>query len=594
MDATWSAGADLKWHVTPDLTLDATAFPDFAQVEADQLVLNLTTYETYYPEKRPFFLDGADLFSTPLQLLYTRRIGAAPAAPAMKANEQLVDVPDPATILGAAKLTGDLGPNWQIGTLSALTTQDSVQVQRPDGSRATRAAAPETLFQVARAKRALGDRAYIGAMVTTTTHAPSGGDVPIVTDDPTARSPYQLCYDGSHVAPGSRCLMDSYVSALDWRWRSHDGDYAAGGQLAGSLLQNGSPRTIADGTTIRSGDAGVGATAWLNKEGGEHWLWSAYTTAMDRRFNIDDLGYNTRSNRYDLGGNVSYRTLEPWGFTRETSTQLSAFGRDNVDGQNLGRTLELSEWVRLRSFWSLWSAFYWRPSYFDDREMGDGAALQRAGSIGHSFSLTTDPRKPLAVSVGTDAQVLANGVSLSANADVAWRVLPQLDVELLPQAVYSSGEPRYVGAGPTAGSYELGRLRAENVGATLRATYTFVPTLTLQAYAQMFLASGHYSDFATFGSDPTGPRPAVRLDQLAYGAPAPTTNPDFQQGALDVNVVLRWEYRQGSLLYLVYTRSQSPQVTLAPGETGTLNLGDLGRAPAADALLLKLSYWWSG
>ena len=142
-----------------------------------------------------------------------------------------------------------------------------------------------------------------------------------------------------------------------------------------------------------------------------------------------------------------------------------------------------------------------------------------------------------------------------------------------------------------AGEYILGHLDAKSLGATLRATYTFSPRLTLKAYAQLFLASGHYSGFLSSFTNPAGPRPLVRLDGL-LPAPPPGSNPDFEEGALNANVVLRWEYRLGSLLYLVYTRSQVPAVSLGPGEQATLDLGAARRAPASDVFILKISYWW--
>ena len=135
-DGLASGGLDLKWHPTPGLTLDATFNPDFAQVEADQVVLNLSTVETYYPEKRPFFLEGIDAFATPFQILYTRRIGRVPLIPSLRTNpfnprgdEQLYDVPEPSRIYGATKLTGSLGQGWSVGTIQAVTAPNSVQVQ---------------------------------------------------------------------------------------------------------------------------------------------------------------------------------------------------------------------------------------------------------------------------------------------------------------------------------------------------------------------------------------------------------------------------------------------------------------------------------
>src|SRR4029453_2784526 len=116
-----AVGLDLKWHPSQAFTLNAAFLPDFAQVEADQVILNLSNIETNFPEKRRFFLEGSDAFNmSELELLYTRRIGRVSPVPALRGGETLVDVPTPATILGAVKATGSTG-RWQVGVLSAIT-----------------------------------------------------------------------------------------------------------------------------------------------------------------------------------------------------------------------------------------------------------------------------------------------------------------------------------------------------------------------------------------------------------------------------------------------------------------------------------------
>src|SRR5262249_23929554 len=136
-DASASAGLDLKWHVGQDLTLDAALLPDFAQVEADQVILNLTNYETFLPEKRPLFLEGAEAFSFPVQVFYSGRVGAVPLPPSLPVDttnnpqRQLVDVPTAAAIYGAAKLVGRLTPAWTVGALTALTARNDVVIYDP-------------------------------------------------------------------------------------------------------------------------------------------------------------------------------------------------------------------------------------------------------------------------------------------------------------------------------------------------------------------------------------------------------------------------------------------------------------------------------
>jgi hypothetical protein len=181
--------------------------------------------------------------------------------------------------------------------------------------------------------------------------------------------------------------------------------------------------------------------------------------------------------------------------------------------------------------------------------------------------------------------------------------LPQLDIELLPAATWAAGEYRYAWQSTVAATdpYYFGKLEAKNVSGTLRATYTFTPRLSLQAYAQAFLASGHFSDVKALGLDASSGTPMripgqkVYLSQLAGGIPAiPASNPDFAEAAINANVVLRWEFRLGSTVYLVYTRSQIP--ALDPGTFATppmLSPRYFGHGAATDVILLKLSYWWA-
>src|SRR5262249_44579467 len=212
-DATASGGLDLKWHVGQDLTLDAALLPDFAQVEADQVILNLTNYETFLPEKRPLFLEGAEAFSFPIQVFYSRRVGAAPLPPSLPVDRsdnplrQLVDVPTAAPIYGAAKLVGRLSPSWTIGALSAVTARNDVVLYDPSmNARSPEQVAPLTAFNVLRLKRELGGAGHLGIIGTGTTAFESGsGNYPVVDSQ-------QICPVGEPVTKGARCFHDAYVA----------------------------------------------------------------------------------------------------------------------------------------------------------------------------------------------------------------------------------------------------------------------------------------------------------------------------------------------------------------------------------------------
>jgi hypothetical protein len=180
------------------------------------------------------------------------------------------------------------------------------------------------------------------------------------------------------------------------------------------------------------------------------------------------------------------------------------------------------------------------------------------------------------------------GQHLEARGQLTLRALPQLELDLLPTATYDEGEPRYV-ATLAPHTYLLGAQQARSVGTTLRAAYTFIPELSLQVYGQVFLARVHYTRY--FQGEVTGDRQRLELSQLVPVAPA--ASHDTLTSTLNVNVVLRWEFRLGSTAFLVYTRAQTPALVPAAGGATSLDwrpiLQDRG---AADVIMLKLAYWW--
>jgi len=604
-EAGGSAGLDLKWHPTYDLTLDFTLNPDFAQVEADQLVLNLSNYETYFPEKRPFFLEGTDIFGTPVQLLYTRRIGRAPPWPQLRDGEALVLPPVARSIYGASKLTGRVAEGWSMGTLQALSGQSLVDVELEDGSRTSRRVEPVTGYQVLRLRRDIGDQAWVGLMATATTYAESTGNYPLV--DPTSQlcpnavnttHPVRSLFPGARsgpplsVAPNSRCFNDAYVGGLDARWRSSDGDWVATAQAVASTLRGGPPRQVPDGTVIRPGDVGPGLAASLAKEGGKHWVGDLKGEYKGKKFDPNDLGFQNRANQYLWHAAIEYRELEKQGVFLESHTRLNYQQRLNLDGLDLGGAYHLNTWGKFSNFWNWFAGVYYHGPYFDDREVGEGAAIQRAELVGEEIWFETDRTKPVSFEIWEDTELRSNGMSMITESGVLFRLLPALDLAILPTASYTQGEPRFAELGVSPGEYIFGRLAASSIGATLRATYTFTPRLTLQTYGQLLLAAGHFSDFSSLQTSAAARPPAVRLDNLQpYGA-ALTENPDFVDGVFNLNVVFRWEYQLGSVAYLVYTRSQSPDFTLGQNERAKLQLSPVTHGPSVDVLLLKLSYWW--
>jgi hypothetical protein len=522
-----SLGVDAKWHLGQDITLDATANPDYSQVEADEVVLNLSTFETFYPEKRPFFLEGLDTFATPIPVLYTRRIGVTP-------------------IYGAGKLVGRAG-GVTVGAMSAVTADglvDEVEV-------------PKTAYQALRLEGDLVRGLKVGGIGTAV-----------------------LRFDEAMPA------RDAWVGGLDARWRSPGAAWHLEGQVLGSRLVGGPAEQLPDGTRLEAGDTGLAGHALVERAGGSLRGGLLYE-GFSREFEPNDVGYLERQNLHRFYGELGWHDTDPGDVLLDSRQQLELYHRQNLDGLDLGTGYQINTSGTLRGFWGYFVELHLRTAHFDDREIGDGTALERAGLLGLELELESDPRRIVVGAVSSTTQVLEGGYLFEGEADLTFRVTPQLDVALSPQLFDSAGEPRFAGIGAAPGSYVFGRQRARSLGLTARATYTFTPRLSIQTYAQGFLAEAHYSHFTS----PSSPERIVRLDDLVASAP-PAEGPDFQEGVINANLVLRWEFHLGATAFLVYTRAQTPEILLAPGERPRLDPTRALKAPAVDVLLLKLSYWW--
>jgi hypothetical protein len=598
------AGLDLRWRLGKKLTLDAAFNPDFAQVEADQLLLNLTTFETFSPEKRPFFINGMKLFQTPRvevfpsanTMFYTRRIGSVPgvpvlnaADPANAAGDAAVGALRPSTIYAAAKLGGQLTDGINASAVSALTGRSDATVTPQTGATQERLAAPMALANVARVRADVGSGGAVGVLATALDRfEPDDGY-------PTVMSPggeqMRLCPDGSSRRAGARCFHDAYAAGVDGVWRSPSGTYVVAGQGIVTAIENGPPRTMPDGTVIQSGDVDDMARLYIAKQGGQ-WLGSVEFERIGRRTDFNDLGFLQRQNQVRFVPYLEYRTLTPFWEFAELSGHAFMSLRDNLGGVDLLHGYYLGGEARFKNFWTMAAEGYVYTSRFEDRDVGDGTALQRPGVHGGDVSFSTDPRRELAVSIATETFLFSTGgKSFRLNGAVTYQPLTRLELQLLPQLVDSTRDPRYVSGDRESGTYLFGQLAARSVGATLRTSYTFTNRLTLQLYGQLLLVAKHYSRFASFSVDPEAPRPVIHLDELTP-APAPATNPDSAETNLNLSAVLRWEFRPGSTLFLVYSRFQAPELAL-DGKPAELDLGALRNGPATDSLRLKVSYYWN-
>ena len=616
-DPSGDLGLDLRASLGRGLALQATVNPDFGQVEADQIMQNLSTFELFFPEKRPFFTQGMDLFQglspndhrSPQQLFYSRRIG--------------LDAP----ILGAAKLAGRVSDTLEVGLLEAAVMGAAAPAGAVPGqpSRRYRFEPAQPLHfgldgslpqaQPAARNFLVGTARWQPA-ATATFRASAASVLPL------ERRCAAGDFDPAGLAdPAGRCdALLGQAATLDASLRSAAGDWYARGQLSGSVFGGGGydepagptdplVRTLPDGTVLRRGDTGWGAAVYAGRQGAEPWRFDGSWEYESPRLELNAGGYQRTQNEQLARGVLRYVRPNGGGPFHMYGFHLGGQGRWTTDGT--GRTLGRGAWFsaefQLRSFHYFGVDLNLDPAGDDVREIeGTGTAFRYAGSGGAGVWVSSDRGRPLWVEAWVSGgRTRATGVLPSVGYwatgwIVSVRPHPRLETRLDATYDHSRWPARWVEdqtAAPAPGAPQqhlFAALDAPSISVTLRQSLVLTPRLTLQAYAQFFSATGRYGQYYT-ASAPAGGR--VRPSDLVPGG-TPVELPDFRESALNLSAVLRWEYRLGSTLFLVYTRNAvEPDWPTAPPADRppmTLRPRGLAQGPTTDTVLLKWSWFWAG
>ncbi len=564
-------GGDLKLRAGSDTTLDATVLPDFGSVEADVAVFNLTTAELRFPEKRPFFQEGVDVLTTPLEVFYSRRIGSLTGSTA----GNVVETAPPAPVLGATKLLTRPGKRGSLAALAAVTGTQDVTVRDADvGATASQRVAPLYTYGLLRGIRDLPNAGYVGVI---------GGGRFSFDDGP--KSPWTDCPDGEVPASGA-CFADVYVLSSDLLVRSKDGRWRGQAQLVGTYRQGGTPVRQPDGNVVKSGDPGGASKLRVERAGGRVIGYRDYEwLGRDAEWNA--TGFLPVPNRHKLRSHLGVQTLTPHGPVLEDRWQVEWVQRFTLDGLNAFSAYQGNYKAKWNSFWTSFTELHLRPRYWDDREARDGTAIQRSGVVGLEHEMKSDHRRRVVWEFESTTQLrttqgfLDNGVRVEGETSVDVNIVPPLQVRLGMDVTYDAGEPRWVETDEFAGLRRFARLDARALGLLTRINYTITPRLELQLYLQLLGAGTVFRDGLSAPLDD----PRVRLEEMT---PDPSFAPQRETEALLVgNVFLRWEYSPGSNLYLVATRNQLDP-TVEDGD-GRIDYASVGRNPASYLFLVKVT-----
>ncbi len=584
-------GGDLKYGVTSNFTLDLTVNPDFGQVEADPSEVNLTAYETFFREKRPFFIEGSQIFNYGIgigdgdmgqeTLFYSRRIGRSPHHEPELSDDGFIDQPQWTNIWGAAKLSGKTKHGWSLGILEAVTGEMKADIQ-DHGQRYEEIVEPWTNYFLMRAQKDFQEgRTTLGGIITN-----------VLRDIPTANLNW--------------LNRTATAGGIDFNHRTRGDNYMLQASLLGSYI-TGDPAAMIEAQTSsaryfqrpdnhyvtfdpnRTSLAGFGGSWYAGKIAGGHWRFGSGGTTRSPGFEVNDMGFMRSADQTILFAHVGYREFKPGRVFRNYHINSSAYSVYNYGGDHIMSGANINFKLRFLNYWGIFSGFEKESQMFDTDFLRGGPGVVLPGRYRIWFGGYSDQQKRVAFEVfGNYSNDLHGSRSQRVEPELVFRPSDRFNLSFSMGYNPSINDRQYVDeiwddSGP---HYVFARLDMKIAYLTTRFNYSFTPDLSIQFYGMPFIAAGRYANYREVVA-PRAEKYDDRFQSYAWDG-----NDDFNFKEFRSNLVVRWEYRPGSTIFLVWAHNQSEVVE----ENGTFALGRdmrrLFRAKAENVFLIKVNRWF--
>ncbi len=610
-------GADVKYGIGSNLTLNASINPDFGQVEIDPAVINLSDVETFYDEKRPFFVEGSSIFNfgyggsrsnwgfnwgSP-DFFYSRRIGRTPQGSTPDAD--YTNYPDGTHILGAAKLTGKIDDNINLGVIQAVTQREYADLSI-NKNRSSAEVEPLSYYGIFRAQKDINEGAQGLGFISTIT---------------------KRSFKDNRLK--DEINSGAYTGGIDgWTFLDSDKEYVLTG-WGGMSYVNGTQQRILDlqqnsqhyfqrpdSKTLKLDSTATSLSGYagrltINKQKGNVFLNTALG-AISPGFDVNDLGFLWRTNIINYHFVSGYNWREPTDWYRSLQLGGAVFRSYNFDGQ--------INWQGLFSFMNMTTLNYfdismdgaYNPRTINDRGTRGGPVMLNLPGYQFDIYSNTDTRNNFVFSAGYNSYIQENNSkNWGVSVGVDYRPVANVLISISPNYSKNIDNSQYIDtftdplANVTYGKrYVFGELNQTTLSAGIRLNWTFTPNLSLQFYAQPLISTGKYArykelaepgtyNFNVYGengstynnethlADPDGNGPAEPVD---------LGDNDFKFVSLRGNAVLRWEYLPGSVVYFVWTQTRSESYNDPEFQFGRVftNLTDLH---PDNIFLIKMTYW---
>lgn len=619
-----SIGGDIRAGLGSNIKLDATFNPDFGQVEVDPAVVNLSQFETFFEEKRPFFIEGSNFFrfgrggangswgfnwAAP-EFFYSRRIGRPPAG--TPGHSGYTDFPDRTTILGAGKVTGKLSDEWSIGVLQVVAAREHAEIDS-SGVRFQDEVEPPASFSVARTLGEFGNgRHGLGFLAT--------GLLRSLSDD--------------HLK--SQFNSRSFSFGMDgWTRLDDDQTWALTAWTAMTHIEGSTTRIIAiqrsplhyfqrpdaEGLgvdSVATSLTGYAGRVALNKQKG-NWQVNAAAGFVTPGFDSNDMGFLFRTDVLNAHAVVGYQWFDPDGVFREKGFRLATFRNFNFEGRETGQGYFLFYNAQLMNYWGFYGSVNHQGAAYDTRGTRGGPSIRTTRFYGTNLGWYSDSRSDVILSAdGFAGRSESGGYIINLSTHVRWKPSSNVSIGIGPGMTRDVTIAHWVAnvidpsAVHTYGTRHIfGKLDQKEISANIRLDWTFTPELSLQLFVQPLLSVGRYSEFKELafpgvfrfntyvGPDQIVPRrdeegmiTGYDIDPDGAGS-IPSfrvRNPDFNFKSLRGNAILRWEYLPGSTLFLAWTQRRVN--TDDPGDFRfRRDFSKLLSANAENVFLIKAAYW---
>ncbi|MGH9139649.1 MAG: DUF5916 domain-containing protein, partial [Vicinamibacterales bacterium] len=581
-------GVDVKYALTPGLTFTGTVNPDFGQVEADPAVVNLTAFETFFAERRPFFVEGSGNFNFSMDcndgactgLFYTRRVGRAPQGLDDLPDDDNVhtDAPSQSTILGAGKLTGRIG-KYSIGLMQAFTQEERARVLiGPTLSQ--QSIEPSTSYTVGRVRREFANQSSIGMMMTATNRSADTGLTPLADRALTGGVDWDLRFRKRYSLTGYWVGSDLRGSAAAIERIQEDSrHYFQRPDLASAALD-----------VTRTSLAGQGGQFAISKIGGERVHFNSNVSFKSPELDVNDVGFMRRADQRSMGNWLQIRSDRPNRWFRSRNVNFNQWANWNSDGDLLSSGGNVNGGLTLLNNWSFGGGIGTQSLGFDDRATRGGPGVYTHGYREGWGWLNSDNRRRISLNHFTGGGRNGDGGSWwEVSPGITYRPMPSITFNPAIRYARNIFDAQWVDqVTDTADHYVFAHLDQTTVAVTLRFNYTVSPNLSLQLYAQPFVSAGGYDGFKELTDgrslDYAGRYRPYAYDQAANG------DPDFNVKSFRTTNVLRWEYKPGSTLFVVWQQAREND-SVPGGFRFGRDVHDIFGAVPKNVFLVKFAYW---